>query len=231
MIYRWIGKGVVVAAVGLGLVAAASAQAGTTSTGSTGSAASSGNAAKNAFTENSEIFLGVSLVDTHSVQVPTVGQEYSEDSPAGWDLTYRYHASNWVAFDVRFAYSKGTSMLGTWYHVDAYEGEWSADAAITFPTGSFIKPYVMAGPGVLWFGPNAYIGNTPGADGQGRFAYVFGGGVTVNLSHSVGLRAEYRGLYYRIPDFRIGATTLDANMFGDVWTFQSVPTVGLVFHF
>lgn len=254
MKYRLIWKSAAIAVVGLGLVAGVLAQDQTTSqapnSGSattlvaeamppqgqaaTTSSTSSGNAAGNAFTQNSEFYLGFGLVKTSSVYIPTVGQTYSEDTPGAWDLTYRYNASHWIAWEMRYNWSKGTTNIGAtgnYVHVDAYEGEWSTDLAYRIIPDGGVQPYLLGGIGVLWFGPNSSLSNTPAADGQGRFAYVLGGGADFWIMKNLAFRAEYRLLYYRIPDFRITQTSTVADELGDNWAWQSVPTIGLVFKF
>jgi len=63
------------------------------------------------------------------------------------------------------------------------------------------------------------------ADRQTRAAFVYGGGVNFDLTRNIGVRVEYRGLVYKVPDF-----TLD-NLNLDKITHLAQPSAGIVFRF
>jgi len=87
-----------------------------------------------------------------------------------------------------------------------------------------LDPYVLAGAGALTFNPG---GNTliAGADTQTRAAFVYGGGADFPLTHHFSLRAEYRGLVYKTPDFGLRALNTDTV------THTAQPSAGIVFRF
>jgi opacity protein-like surface antigen len=87
-----------------------------------------------------------------------------------------------------------------------------------------LNPYVLAEGGALVFNPT---GNTlvPGADSQARGAFIYGGGADFLLSKHFSLRAEYRGLVYKAPDFGLSALNSDAV------THTAQPSAGIVFRF
>jgi len=87
-----------------------------------------------------------------------------------------------------------------------------------------LDPYVLAGAGALTFNPG---GNTliAGADTQTRAAFVYGGGADFPLTHHFSLRAEYRGLVYKTPDFGLRALNTDTL------THTAQPSAGIVFRF
>ena len=100
-------------------------------------------------------------------------------------------------------------------------------------TGSFIfhipaqiahvRPYVLAGGGVLVFDP---VDNFRGSiDRQTRGAFVYGGGVNFDVTRNFGVRAEYRGLVYKAPDFNVDALNLDKV------THLAQPSVGFFVRF
>jgi len=71
----------------------------------------------------------------------------------------------------------------------------------------------------------AYTGGSPGVDSQTRPAFVYGIGVDFPLSSHFLMRAEYRGLLYKQPDFNIAG--LQTNAVG----ILSEPTLGFAYRF
>jgi opacity protein-like surface antigen len=64
-----------------------------------------------------------------------------------------------------------------------------------------------------------------GAERQTRGAFVYGGGANFRVTNHFGIRAEYRGLAYKVPDFGISTINLDK------FTHLAQPSVGFVFRF
>jgi len=62
---------------------------------------------------------------------------------------------------------------------------------------------------------------------QFRATMVFGAGITVKLSDHLGLRGEYRGLFYKNPDFKNNGPAPTTKLF----TVTNEPTVSLVYIF
>ena len=58
----------------------------------------------------------------------------------------------------------------------------------------------LAGAGALIFDPTDKFVVT-GADRQTRGTFVYGGGANFDITKNFGVRAEYRGLLYKVPDF------------------------------
>jgi opacity protein-like surface antigen len=86
-----------------------------------------------------------------------------------------------------------------------------------------MQTFSQGGGGVLTFLPTQK--NFPGAV-QIRPAALFGAGVDYRVSAHLGLRMEYRGLFYKTPDFR------DTQQIGNkVFTVTSEPTISLIYRF
>ena len=86
-----------------------------------------------------------------------------------------------------------------------------------------LKPFMLAGSGALVFDPrNASIAGT---QRQAKAAFVYGGGVDYDLTHHLALRAEYRGLVYKTPDFNLGGLNADKV------THTAQPSAGIVIRF
>jgi opacity protein-like surface antigen len=91
--------------------------------------------------------------------------------------------------------------------------------------GSRYQPFAEAGGGVLIFSPT-----TAPFEGHSsyRAALLFGGGVDYRINANWGLRAEYRGLMYKNPDFAAVISTVPVSKF---FTVTSEPTVSVRYHF
>jgi opacity protein-like surface antigen len=87
-----------------------------------------------------------------------------------------------------------------------------------------VRPYVLGRSGALIFEPTAAHAAS-GAQRQTRMAFVYGGGADFDMTARFGLRAEYRGLIYKAPDF--GDDTLNVDKF----THLAQPSVGVFFRF
>lgn len=91
--------------------------------------------------------------------------------------------------------------------------------------GSRFQPFAEGGGGVLIFSPT-----TAPFEGHSsyRASFLVGGGVDYKISDKFALRAEYRGLIYKNPDF---AAVLSAVPVSKYFTVTSEPTVSLRYHF
>ena len=87
-----------------------------------------------------------------------------------------------------------------------------------------VRPYVLGRSGALIFDPTENSA-TSGPQRQTRMAFVYGGGADVDLTANFGLRAEYRGLIYKVPDFSVDSLNLDK------FTHLAQPSVGFFFRF
>ena len=89
-----------------------------------------------------------------------------------------------------------------------------------------LKPFLLAGSGALVFDPRNGTGTSiAGAQRQAKAAFLYGGGVDYDLTHHLALRAEYRGLVYKTPDFNVPALNADKV------THLAQPSAGIVIRF
>lgn len=109
----------------------------------------------------------------------------------------------------------------------------TVSAVIEGPRTRRFSTFTEVGGGGLFFTP---LSTGLGASGQTRPAVVFGAGANFKLRPKWDLRAEYRGLLYKSPDFNIADITPGAagtNQFPmtRLFTVTSTPEVSLVYHF
>jgi len=139
---------------------------------------------------------------------------------------YSYQFNRWAGVEGNYGYSRNTqnyfgSTSQSAIQSDVHEVTGSFVAHI--PVHSRVRPYALAGAGALIFDPTN--GGINGAGRQTKAAFVYGGGVNFDVTHNFGLRAEYRGLAYKIPDFTVNNLNLDKV------THLAQPSVGFFFRF
>lgn len=86
------------------------------------------------------------------------------------------------------------------------------------------RPYAMAGISAVIFSPSLNGGQN--VSWQARPGANFGAGVQIPLlTNSFGVQLQYRGLYYKAPDFGLPKLTTNA------WRLTSEPTAGIYLRF
>ena len=154
----------------------------------------------------------------------------------GFLIGYRYHLNSWFAIQGDYGYTRDTQK-----YFDPFFGETdiqanvhqlTGEAVISAPSRSRVRPYALAGVGALFFRPTnslnnvAFVGvGSNSGNNQTKPAFVYGGGVDFDISKYLALRAEYRGLFYKIPDFQL------PGLASDNFTHMAQPSVGLVWRF
>jgi len=97
---------------------------------------------------------------------------------------------------------------------------------VKLPTFLRLQPYALAGAGALVFDPTGNFGGSfAGATTETRATFVYGVGAQYAVSRHLSLRAEYRGLVYKAPDFNLAGLNTDS------WTQIAQPSAGIVFRF
>jgi opacity protein-like surface antigen len=104
--------------------------------------------------------------------------------------------------------------------------ELSIAYAIQGPKTKRFTTFAQIGGGGLWFLPTQ---NPSPYKAQVRAAMVFGAGLNYKLTDHLGVRAEYRGLFYKNPDFAYysGHVVPISKLF----TATSEPTISVVYTF
>lgn len=175
----------------------------------------------------------VSLQGTGFFTKDTTGQGTTErtTNAGGLLIGYRYHINRWLAAEAVYGYDRNTQQYFTPTELSRIQANvHQATGGFVFrlpaPARFRISPYVLAEGGALVFDPTGNpFGTFPGAQRQATGVFVYGGGADFPVVKHVSLRAEYRGLVYRIPDF--GLTALNTN----TTTHTAQPSAGIVFRF
>jgi opacity protein-like surface antigen len=175
---------------------------------------------------------------TSTASGQNVFQKTQGTSPsAGVLATFHQQFKPWLGYNVNAGYSRftenysmGTSFTSTAppYSLGSLSQtsigtnmfELSAAYVVEGPRTKRFSTFVQTGGALLPFLPTA---NPSKGAVQFRPALLFGTGLNYKLSEHVGVRAEYRGLFYKNPDFK---TTVNK-----LFTVTNEPTVSLFYTF
>jgi outer membrane immunogenic protein len=146
----------------------------------------------------------------------------------GFLIGYRYDINRWIAAEGAYGYSRNTQIYSglTPARLQSNVHQITGAAVLKLPGFHRVLPYVLGGGGALVFDPTNNAGGTfLGSPLQARGAFLYGGGADYVFSKHLSLRAEYRGLVYKAPDFNV--VSLNTN----AWTHVAQPSAGFVFRF
>lgn len=94
------------------------------------------------------------------------------------------------------------------------------------------NPFVEAGPSGLIFLPIRNSGtNVIDAKQQTGIGGLYGAGIAYEVSPSFDIRAEYRGIVTKVPNFGLGAGNVTENLTTNKWFNVYEPTIGVAYHF
>ena len=162
---------------------------------------------------------------TRSFKDETPSHEASKSG--GFLVGYSYQFNRWFEAQGNYGYSRNTQNYnaGGPASIQSDFHEVTGTLVAHLPvSGKGVEPYVLGGGGSVIFDPTEKFFVT-GAERQARGAIVYGGGANFRIARNFGVRAEYRGLIYKIPDFGVGSLNLDK------FTHLAQPSAGLVFRF
>jgi outer membrane immunogenic protein len=132
--------------------------------------------------------------------------------------TARYHFNHLNAVEMNIGHTVNSQIFERppdIFKVRTTVTEFSADYVVTPFQRKKLEPFLFAGAGALrWYPENQYInGNSSqfGASTQTSLAFLYGGGADYRLWRHLWLRAQYRGLIFRAPDFGISDFFISAK--------------------
>ena len=148
----------------------------------------------------------------------------------GFLVGYSYQFNRWAGAEGNYGYTQNTlNTVGSFgqssIRSDFHEmtGAFVAHIPLSAPR---VRPYALAGGGALVFNPTDDAKRmNAGIDRQTKAAFVYGGGANFDVTPHFGVRAEYRGLVYKAPDFKLDNLNLDKV------THLAQPSAGVYFRF
>jgi opacity protein-like surface antigen len=159
------------------------------------------------------------------------GTSYSATGSAGFLGTYRYHLNHWISVEGAYGYDQNTQkylLSSSAFRIQSGIHQFTGSLVVNLPSRakSKLNPYFLVGGGALLLEPTGNQFNSiSGAQSQTAGAFVYGAGLNYAIHKGISLRAEYRGLVYKTPDFGFGGLTTNAV------TNTAMPSIGLSFRF
>lgn len=178
-----------------------------------------------AFAQESRSSASVNMTGVFNMSSSTVALDQTPTNSAGILGSYRFDLNKHSGIEFNYGYSRNTQYFASGTaQVQSAMHETTAAYVFKMPHKK-ITPFLTAGTGALIFNPTSSATNLTGTDTQVRAAFLYGGGIDYNLAKNISLRAQYRGLIYKAPDFGISALGTGAV------THTAEPSIGLVFRF
>lgn len=168
----------------------------------------------------------------------------SESPSAGALVTFHGAMKPYIGYNVNFSYTRFTQtdsegagftptpgtnpppVSGNYTagSLDSHMYELTLAYAFDGPRAKRFRTFGQLGGGGLFFEPI----HAPFAKPQTRPAMVFGVGMEYNVSRYFSVRAEYRGLFYKGPDFAIDSGGFPQQR---LFTVTNTPAISLVYRF
>lgn len=209
------------------------------------------------FTTSTDVSLGVfgQLTPARTPVTTTPGSDETQivqttqgTSPSAGVLgTFHQSFRPWLGYNVNVGYSRfsenyslghafvpnsSATFPGSSYFSQGSIGtnmyELTVAYAIQGPTAKRFSTFAQLGGGGLFFLPTQGSSSSPYSK-QVRASMVFGIGVNYKLTDHLGIRAEYRGLFYKNPDFAYYSG--NAIPISKLFTVTNEPTVSIVYTF
>ena len=147
--------------------------------------------------------------------------------------TFRYHFRPKHAVDVNLGRTSNSQIFfvpPNTYRVLASISEFTADYSFSPLTIGKLHPFVFAGGGALHFSPgNTSIDTFPTTipvATQTSLAFLYGGGADYPVWRMISARVQYRGLFFKEPDFSVPAL-----FFTGAKGHLAEPSAGIVLRF
>jgi hypothetical protein len=143
----------------------------------------------------------------------------------GGDASFRHSFHPLLGYEIAYDYTRfGENYTGEPFGYQHNQHMFSGSYYVHGPRAAGIQPFAMAGISAVVFSPSLNGGQK--AAWQARPGVDFGGGVNVPMLASYfGLRLQYRGEFYKAPDFGLAKLTTNS------YRLTSEPTVGVYIRF
>ena len=172
-------------------------------------------------------------VSAIGVFAPTVngtgGVQESTTTSLGFLGSYRYMLTPRSAAEANYSFTQYDTRFNTNFlpnfRAHTRQQEISVAYVYSFNFRNF-SPFAEVGPAAILFGAIRDDASTSlDLKRTTAIGAMFGGGVAYELSPSFDIRAQYRGLAVKAPDF--GLSNLQTNRYEVI----SIPTIGVAYHF
>jgi opacity protein-like surface antigen len=159
----------------------------------------------------------------------------SSTKSVGYVGDARYNFGRHSALDASFTWNRNTEYFantyGTVYHVQTNNGEIIGAYVVRLPGTERLKPFMLAGGGLVRFSPNNDYNTAGKPSASSKAAFAYGFGTDVRLSDSWGIRLQYRGLVRTSPDFKLSSTNVEDTFGSGLKAHVPEPSIQVVYHF
>jgi opacity protein-like surface antigen len=179
-----------------------------------------------------DVSIGYTGVFSKTSSASTSGTTLAPTTSGGVLASFRYRFNHRHGIAVNFGHTNNSQVF------TVPPDTLRVNTGITEFTGAYvlspfdtkrIEPFIFAGGGTLSFSPGSqYIDgfvSSFGAHQQRPLAFLYGGGADYRLWKALGVRVQYRGLIYKVPDFKV------PGLFLGVYGHMAEPSAGIVFKF
>jgi opacity protein-like surface antigen len=151
------------------------------------------------------------------------GLTQKQTSSVGLLIGLRHYSSPLFGWEANYSYNPARQNYGgTGYgFLSAQQHAGTVDYVVSMPMTPTLRPFALVGGGAFFFIPNNGVALATSV----RPTVNFGFGADVALLPHIGVRVQYRGYFYRAPDFEQPAYSTNS------YTLTSEPTAGLYFKF
>ncbi|HVJ04777.1 MAG TPA: outer membrane beta-barrel protein [Candidatus Saccharimonadales bacterium] len=177
--------------------------------------------------------VSVSGIGVYTDTVTGKGVQETATKSGGVLVSFRHFPYHHNGVEVNYSYTKNTqrySDLSGSQLADVQSSIHEVTGAYVFHvTRGAVQPFALAGAGLLIFSPTSHALDTadPSITSQKRPAFLYGAGLDVRLNRGLAVRAQYRGLIYKAPNFFGNAVALHTSSA----MHMAEPSVGLVYRF
>lgn len=154
------------------------------------------------------------------------GMTVRPSKSAGGAAYFRHSFHWWEGYEIGYTYTRYNNnythhVFGIQSNMHEFNGSYYVHTPVRFLG---IQPFATAGASLILFSPSLNGGqNVPW---QPRAGMNFGFGANLPLvTHYFGLRAQYRGVFYKTPDFRTSSLVTNS------YRLTSEPMIGLYVRF
>jgi len=148
---------------------------------------------------------------------------------AALGLSYTYFIKGVSGVQFNYGYTQNSLNIansgGSYGHIANKANEYTFGYVAKFNRKGEFSPFVAAGGGLVNFRPTSDSAANYNVSNQTRGAYYYAAGLDFNINSHWSMRAQYRGLVYKNPDFGNSLAKVDA------YTHSAQPSIGVVFHF
>lgn len=182
-----------------------------------------GSACAQSFLHNSD--MSVSAFGQFTSSVTGDGVTVRPTDSMGGQGAFRHSYHWWLGFEGSYAYTRYAEYYSSRpYSVQHNMHEFAASYLVSGASILGFRPFALAGVSALVFSPSLNGGQN--VSWQGEPALNFGVGINqALLSSHFGIRLQYRGLYYKTPDFNNALLTTGTSR------LTSEPMAGVYFRF